>query len=183
VAQGLGLKVKNGLIVASVDEMSPAKEIGITQGDVLIKVGDEEIAKQSDWEEIVTYARVGEPLKMAFVRGDDTLNVSLKPEELPIRKAPSYTDRFGITVAAITKQLVSMYGLNDDRGVLIANWAENGIASSWDLQKGDIIRGINRQKVSNLSDYKKIVEKISPGYKVLFIIERSGELYYLAVMA
>jgi len=183
VAQGLGLQVKNGLIVASVDEMSPAKEIGVTQGDVLIKVGDEDIVKQSDWEEIVTYARVGESLKMALVRGDDTLNVSLKPEELPIRKAPSYTDRFGITVAAITKQLASMYGLNDDRGVLIADWAENGISASWDLQKGDIIRGINRQKIANLSDYKKIVEKISPGYKILFIIERGGELYYLAAIA
>jgi len=183
VAQGLGLEVKNGLIVASVDEMSPAKEIGITQGDVLIKVGGEDIIKQSDWEEIVTYARVGEPLNMEFVRGDDTLDVRLTPEELPIRKAPSYTDRFGITVASITKQLVSMYGLNDDRGVIIANWTENGMAAGWDLQKGDIIRGINRQKISSLSDYKKIVEKISPGYKVLFIIERAGELYYLAVMA
>ncbi len=183
VAQGLGLKVKNGLIVASVDEMSPAKEIGITQGDVLIKVGDENIVKQSDWEEIATYARVGEPLKMSFVRGDDTLNASLVPEELPIRKAPSYTDRFGITVAAITKQLASMYGLNDDRGVIVANWTENGMAAGWDLQKGDIIRGINRQKISSLGDYKKIIEKISAGYKVLFIIERNGELYYLAVMA
>ncbi|MCP4582607.1 MAG: PDZ domain-containing protein [candidate division Zixibacteria bacterium] len=182
VAQGLGLNVKNGLIVASVDEMSPAKKVGISQGDVIIKVGDEEIDKQSDWEEIVTYARVDDPIDLDIVRIDDTLSVRLTPEELPIRKAPSYTDRFGIQAAAITKQLANMYGLDDNRGVIIAGWDENAIAAGWDLQAGDVIRGINRRKITSLGDYKKTIESIGSGYKVLFIIERQGELYYMSVV-
>ena len=182
VAQGLGLSIKNGLIVASVDEMSPAKESGINPGDVVLKVGQEEITKESDWEEIVTYARVGDPLKLEILRGEKTFDVNLTPEELPIMKAPSYVDRFGLHVATITKKLAGMYSLKDDQGVMVAGWDENSVASGWDLQEGDIIRRINRQKIASLADYKKTLEKIGSGYRILFVIERQGQLYYLAVV-
>jgi serine protease Do len=182
VAQGLGLKIRNGLIVASVDEMSPAKESGINPGDVVLRVGQEEITKESDWEEIVTYARVGNPLKLTLLRGDETITLDLTPEELPIMNAPSYVDRFGLRVASITGKLAAMYGLKDEQGVIVAGWQENSIASGWDLQEGDIIRRINRQAIASLADYKRTLEKIGTGYRILFVIERKGELYYLTVV-
>jgi serine protease Do len=182
VAQGLGLDVKNGLIVASVDEYSPAKSAGIVQGDVIIKAADEEIVKQSDWEEVITYARVGKTVELSLLRGDDTLDVRLMPEELPIKKAPSYSDRFGLEVVSITKKIAGTYSLKDDQGVMVAGWEENSAAAAWDLQEGDIIRRINRKKITSLNDYKNTIEKINRGYKVLFVIERAGELYYLAVV-
>ncbi|HHI03858.1 MAG TPA: PDZ domain-containing protein [candidate division Zixibacteria bacterium] len=182
VAQGLGLNMKAGLVIASVDEMSPAQKSGIQPGDALLEINNEKIIKQSDWEEVITYARVGDIMTLKIQRGDDTLNFSLTPEELPIKKAPSYSDRFGLEVVAITKQLATMYNLKDDHGVMVAEIANNSFASSWDLQEGDIIRRINRQKITNLSDYKKTVEKIGSGYRILFIVERQGEFYYLTVV-
>ena len=182
VAQGLGLDMKAGLIIASVDEMSPAKKAGIQPGDAVLQVNDDIIRKLSDWEEIATYARVGDQLRLILLRGDDTLHVTLKPEELPIKKAPSFTDRFGIEVASITKQLANVYGLKDKEGVMVAHVESNNIASRWDLQEGDIIRRINRIKITNLSDYQKTIEKIGSGYRILFVIERRGELFYLTVI-
>ncbi|MCD6161095.1 MAG: trypsin-like peptidase domain-containing protein [candidate division Zixibacteria bacterium] len=182
VAQGLGLDMKTGLIVTSVDDMSPAKKAGILPGDALLEIGSDKIKNQSDWEEVVAYARVGEELNIIIRRGSDSLNITLTPEELPIKKAPSYTDRFGLEVASITKQLSTMYGLNDNSGVMIAKVNENSIASSWELREGDIIRRINRQKITCLSDYKKTVDNIGTGYRILFFIERQGEMYYLTVI-
>jgi len=182
VAQGLGLDMKTGLIIASVDEMSPAQEAGIHPGDALLEVNNEKIIKQSDWDEVITYARVGDIMTLKIQRDDDTLDFLLTPEELPIKKAPSYSDRFGLEVVAITKKLAKLYNLKDDHGVMVAEVKSNSIASNWDLQEGDIIRRINRQKITNLSDYKKTVEKIGSGYRILFIVERQGEFYYLTVV-
>jgi len=182
VAQGLGLEMKTGLIVASVDDMSPAKKAGILPGDALLEIDNDKIKNQSDWEEVVTYARVGEELNVKIQRGNDSINTILIPDELPIKKAPSYTDRFGLEVASITKQLSTMYGLKDNSGVMVAKVNENSIASSWELREGDIIRRINRQKITCLSDYKKTAEKIGTGYRILFFIERQGEMYYLTVI-
>ncbi len=182
VAQGLGLNVNNGLIVASVDEYSPAKNSGITQGDVIIKANSEEIIKQSDWDEIINYARVGEQLDLAVIRGSDTLSIEIVPEELPLEKAPSIVDRFGLHVASITKKLASTYNLKDNQGVMVAGWEDNSVSANWELQQGDIIRRINRNKIANLNDYKNTIEKIGRGYKVLFVIERAGDLQYLVVI-
>jgi serine protease Do len=182
VAQGLGLNLKSGLIVASVDEMSPAKKADIQPGDAVIEINNDKIKNLSDWEEINTYARVGTPLAMTLLRSDDTLRVTLTPEELPIKKAPSITDRFGIEVASITKQLANVYGLKDDAGVMVVKVEANSLASNWDLQEGDIIRRINRKKITNLNDYQKTIEQVGSGYRILFVIERQGELYYLTVI-
>jgi serine protease Do len=182
LAQGLGLNKKSGLIVASIDDISPAKKSGIKPGDVILKVDDEEINSSSDWEEVITYARVGSTLTITFLRDKDTLNINLIPEELPIKNAPSYTDPFGLDVVTITKQLASMYSIRDDRGVMIAGIKENSIASNWGLQETDIIRRINRTTIKDLDAYKKTVKSIRSGYKVLFVIERQGELYYLPVV-
>ncbi|OQX91671.1 MAG: hypothetical protein B6D58_06965 [candidate division Zixibacteria bacterium 4484_95] len=182
LAQSLGLNKKSGLIVASIDDMSPAKKSGVKPGDVLLKVNDEEISNSSDWEEVITYARVGSTLTVTILRDKDTLNINLTPEELPIKNAPSYTDRFGLNVVTITKQLAGIYGIRDNRGVMIADVKENSLASSWGLQEGDIIRRINRTSIKDINDYKKTIENIHSGYKVLFIIERQGELYYLPVV-
>ena len=121
-------------------------------------------------------------MDMVIQRGDKTFNISLIPEELPIKKAPSYTDRFGLQVVAITKKLSNMYDLKDDNGVMVAEVNNKSIASNWDLQQGDIIRRINRKKISNLTDYKKTIEKIGSGYRILFVIERMGQLYYLTIV-
>ena len=181
VAEGLGLDLKSGLIVASVDEMSPAKKAGVQPGDAVLQVGKEKIQKLSDWEEIVTYARVGKPLNVVVLRGSDTLDINLLPDELPIKKAPSYTDRFGLNVVSITKQLASVYDLRDDSGVMVAGVEPNSAGSGWDFREGDIIRAINRKKIVSLSEYKKTVEALAPGYRLPFVIERQGELYYLTV--
>jgi len=182
VAEGLGLDLKTGLIVASVDEMSPAQKSGIQPGDAILNVNGETIIKLSDWEEVITYARVDSLMRLEILRGNNRFQITLTPEELPIKKAPSFVDRFGLEVAAITKQLSSVYNLDDNSGVMVVSVSENNTSKNWDLKEGDIIRRINRKKITNLSDYKKTLDKIGTGYRILFVVERQGELYYLTVV-
>jgi serine protease Do len=182
MAQSLNLSQKSGVLVASVDDISPAKQSGIKPGDAVIAINDHAVEKESDWEDVVSYARVGQPIAVKLLRGEDTLKVSLVPEEMPVQKAPSYTDRFGLQVAAITPKVASAYSIKDDRGVLITSVSDKGVAARWGFQEGDIIRSINRQAITSLDDYKGFVQKIGTGYQVLFVIERQGELYYLAVV-
>jgi len=182
LAQSLNLNQKSGLIVAEVDDVSPAKQSGIKPGDAVLAIDDRKLERESDWEDIVSYARVGQPIALKLLRGEDTLSIKLTPEEMPIEKAPTYNDRFGLQIAGITKKVASMYSIRDDRGVLIKGMTESGVAAGWGFQEGDIIRSINRRAITNLDDYKNIVQNLRPGTQVLFVIERQGELYYLAIV-
>ena len=182
VAQNLNLVQKSGLIVAEVDDLSPALQSGLKPGDAIISVDNRRLERESDWSEIINYARVGQALSVKILRGEDTLSLKLIPEEIPVQSAPAYTDRFGLQLVSITKKIASMYGIRDDRGVLIKGMAEKSPAIGWGFQEGDIIRGLNRRPITGLDDYKKLVEGLRQGMQALFVIEHQGELYYLAIV-
>jgi len=177
-----GLSVKTGLAVLAVDDMSPAQKAGVRPADVPLSINGRAITRESDWAEIINFARIGEPLTLKILRGQDTTEIQLVPEAEPTQSAPSFTDMFGLNVIGITRKVASFYGIQDDRGVLIASISPNGPAKDWGFQEGDIIRGINRRPITSLDDYKNISNQLRRGYQVLFIIERQGELYYLAVV-
>jgi serine protease Do len=182
LAQSLNLNQKTGLIVAEVDDMSPAKQAGIHPGDAILSINEHKLERESDWEDIVNYAKVGQTISLKLTRGDDTLDINLFPEEMPIEKAPAYNDRFGLQVVGITKKVAIMYSIRDDRGVLIKGVVESGIGAGLGFQERDIIRSINRRAITNLDNYKNLVQNLRPGTQVLFVIERQGELYYLAIV-
>jgi S1-C subfamily serine protease len=75
-----------------------------------------------------------------------------------------------------------MYNIKDNRGVLVKEVVEGSIAAGLGFQEEDIIRSINRRTITGLEDYKKLIQSLRPGSQVLFIIERRGELYYLAIV-
>ncbi len=183
MAQSLNLNQKSGLIVSEVDDMSPAKQAGIHPGDGIVSINDKKVERESDWEDIASFAKVGQPISLIITRSNDTLNLKLIPEEMPIENAPTFEDRFGLKLAAITSKIASMYSIRDNRGVLVKGIKENGIAAGLGFQEGDIIRSINRRVITGLDDYKKLIQGLRPGTQVLFIIERQGELYYLAIVA
>lgn len=182
MAQSLNLDQKTGLIVSEVDDMSPAKQAGVHPGDGIVSVNDKKLERESDWEDMVNYAKVGQSISLKLTRSNDTLNLTITPEAMPIEYAPTYEDRFGLKLAAITSKVASMYNIRDNRGVLVKQVIEKGIAAGLGFQEGDIIRSINRRMITGLEDYKKIIQSLRPGTQVLFIIERQEELYYLAIV-
>jgi serine protease Do len=182
LAQSMNLEQKSGLIVSEVDDMSPAKQAGIHPGDGIVSINDHKLERESDWEEIVNYAKVGQLITLKLSRNTDTLDIKLIAEEMPIEKAPTYDDRFGLKLAEITKEVASTYNIRDNRGVLVKQVVEGGIAAGLGFQEGDIIRSINRRAITSLDNYKNLILSLRQGTQVLFIIERQGELYYLAIV-
>ncbi len=179
----LGLSAKSGIAVLAVDDMSPAQKAGVRPADIPLSVNGRPVTRESDWADIMNFARIGEPLTLKILRGKDTTEIQLVPEEEPVQSAPSFTDGFGLNVIAITRKVASYYGIQDDRGVLITSFSPNGPARDWGFQEGDIIRGINRRPITSLDEYKRIMSQLRRGYQVMFIIERQGELYYLVAVA
>lgn len=179
IARSLELKRTKGLIISAVSENSPASKAGLKAGDIPISVGNMEMNSEADWEEIESYARTARPLGVNILRGEEELSLVIVPEEIPTRQAPNKTDKFGLKVAEITPAVASYIGVVNRHGVLVLGTSESTWAARWRLRDGDIIRQIGKHKVRNLDDYIGVMETIGKGYRIVFMIERGGDIFFV----
>lgn len=73
----------NGVVVVDVMPDSPADRGGIRPCDLIEQVGGEAVRNPSEVQLGVDKVTVGEELEILVRRGDDSLNLTLKPAELP----------------------------------------------------------------------------------------------------
>jgi serine protease Do len=80
-ARRSGLDEERGVVVTSVEVGSPADDKGITRGDVILRIGNEEVEDIEDYRRILR-ALEGQTKAILFLikRGDQTSFVAVKPE-------------------------------------------------------------------------------------------------------
>src|SRR5206468_1155179 len=77
------LAAATGVLVASVEPSSPAAAAGVKAGDILIRVDEEPIAGPDDLHRHLTEERIGIPLTLSMVRGNERVQVVVTPSERP----------------------------------------------------------------------------------------------------
>jgi serine protease Do len=78
LAQSLGLRLSEGVVVADVDDDGPAAEAGIRQGDVVLEVNRQRVRNADEYAAALRKSAEGTVL-LLISRGDSTLYVALKP--------------------------------------------------------------------------------------------------------
>ncbi|MGI4880108.1 MAG: trypsin-like peptidase domain-containing protein, partial [Janthinobacterium lividum] len=171
IAAGLGLPKDHGELVASVEPTGPAAKAGVRQGDVVMKVGGQDVTYDNTLSFIVANTIPGTTTPLEIVRGGKRLTVNAlvvqRPSEAVIR-GPAGTDddsdedttpnappsagseaarqSLGITLTPLTPQIRAQLKLPATvQGVAIAAINPNSDAATEGLQRGDVIVSINQQ--------------------------------------
>ncbi|MEG2354363.1 MAG: PDZ domain-containing protein, partial [Clostridium sp.] len=77
MSTGTNLEAENGVYVAEIIEGSPAKVSGIQPGDVIVKIGDTEIAGFTDLNKsLYTYSK-GDKVNFLINRGGKEINIDV----------------------------------------------------------------------------------------------------------
>jgi len=181
LAQSLGLPVRSGVIVADVDDSSPAKKAGLKRGDIIMRVGEEKINRLSDWELSRSLARAGEKVNLEIWRQGKRETLTLIPEKSPIQVSDQAADKLGLVVSSIDREIAGHLGLESREGVVVLSVAAGSSAESWGLEKGDVIRQIGRYRINNIDSYNHFLREIRAGDKISLLIERSGGLFFMTV--
>jgi serine protease Do len=165
------LGVKDGVAVQESVEGSPAEKAGIAAGDVIIEVDGKAVTNVTELQNKISNYKPGETVKIKVISYDakkqKTVNVKIGelPKETESRNSPQEggaddePDKLGLVVGAKGREVVI-------KGIEPGSLAEMG------LEVGDVIVRINRQAVTSVSQYKKIVESSKKFY--LFEVKRKG---------
>jgi serine protease Do len=187
---GLGLRVREGVLVEDVDPYGAATAAGLLPGDVLLSLGAEPIHTMRDLYRAEYALSAGAPVELAVMRGPDMQLLHITPEAprkaTPAMSAGSVTEkdnlvfRLGMYGATLTPALAStLGGLRGGPGVLVLALAGAGPAGQNAMEPGDVIHGVNAMAVDTVESLRSRLEAVPDGAPIVLQIERAGMLTYL----
>ncbi len=83
VKERFNLDVDSGCYIINVVPKSPADKAGIKEGDVIIKVNDQDLRSLEDLQRVIKTREIGEELTLLIFREDEYEKVKVKLEERP----------------------------------------------------------------------------------------------------
>ena len=180
------LKEKEGALISQVYNGSPAEQVGLKVGDVVIEVDGVEIKSSQDVVREVLKKKVGQKVNLVILRGGKRLEISVTTAQMPEKvgergRAKPAREWFGLRVSNVTPDIAKQLGLRKTEGVVITGVEPNSAGQAAGLKAGDIILEVNRQKILNENDYRSAMEKAKPDQGVLFLIDREGSTFFVTL--
>ncbi|MDA3799702.1 MAG: trypsin-like peptidase domain-containing protein [Kiritimatiellae bacterium] len=174
----------NGVIVSSTEKSSPAKLVGIQNGDRIIKINDVPINGITE-ESLPAIRRklgllpVNIPAELLVLRDNKELIISLIPREKGDVEGKDFdAERWDMTVKNINQfDNPSLY-FHKKTGIFIYSIKRPGNAGNAGFNRNDIISKINGKDITSIKDiktcYQESLDNIDENPRILFVILRNG---------
>ncbi|MFZ3409615.1 DegQ family serine endoprotease [Vibrio chagasii] len=175
LAEALGYESSKGAFVSQVVPDSAADDAGLKAGDIIVSINGKRIDTFSELRAKVATLGAGKEIELGVVRDGKNKTFDVTLGESTNNKTKAEKLHEGLTGAELTNTT----GNDSATGVKVSSVAQGSPAEAYQLQKDDIIIGVNRQPVKNLAEFRAIVEK-QPGVLALNI-QRDDRTIYLVV--
>jgi serine protease Do len=196
LAKSFGLKEEKGALVTEVYGGSPAAAAGLARGDVIVAFNGEKVEDPYDLSLYVGQAKPDVAAKLTVLRGGEQkeFTVSIGKQEkgaiagggIPEEKegaapSPGKVDVLGLSVQQLTPQESGRLGVPADfRGVVVKRVEPHSAAEIADVQVGDLILEINKNRIQSAEDYAQATKGLKKGDLVRLFIKRGQASVYLA---
>jgi serine protease Do len=156
--------LKDGVVVMDILADGPAADSKLSVGDVIIAVDGAPVNTVQGLKDEIRPKKQGQPVKLNVVRDGKKLAVNVSPGKRPGQAelrgfAPREQSRpeakLGVSIETISPKIKRDYDLDTDRGVLITDVDENGIAARNGIAPGDIVTHLNRREVTNVNEFRE----------------------------
>ncbi|MCD6550888.1 DegQ family serine endoprotease [Thermotoga sp.] len=184
-AKALGLKSTSGALITSLQKGSPAEKAGLKEGDVILKVDDQDVRSHEELVSIIHTYKPGDTAVLTIERKGKIMKVQVtfgasSEAEKTTATGEETIGILGITVANITPADRETYSIPEEvHGVIVR---ESG--GRFGIRKGDIIVAvyINGRKydINSVEDLKKAASKIKRGDYVALYIYRNGARVFVS---
>lgn len=180
----LNLIDEKGALVSDVLEGGPADRAGIQRGDVIISFAGKMIETSNELPFVVASTPVGKVVTVVVIRKRQKMTFQLETGELegaeyvvPSESSPN----LGMVLQQLTPELTQKFDLPQKSGLLVLQVDNNSAAGEAGLLPGDIIIEVDQTPVADLDEFNRIVEGLTGGDTVLFLVDRGGTTIYITL--
>jgi serine protease Do len=198
IAAGLNLPKDRGAIIARVEPGGPAAKAGLQQGDVVVRVNNQEVTPDASLSFLVAQQPVGARVPIEVIRNGQHLTLTPvlaeRPAEdqltaiqngdddsgpaTPNAPQPSQSVRatLGVSLQTVTPAIAQQLGIAPTtRGVVISNVDPSSDAATKGLQPRDLILGVGQRPVASAADVAQAIDAAKrAGQKTVLLLVQRG---------
>lgn len=171
LAEERDLNVNSGAFISSFADQSSAKEAGLKEGDVVVKIDDKAIRSNTSLIEYIGTRRPGDKVNITVNRNgkEMTFPVVLKTREGKIGPVKA-EDRdaltsLGMELEALGHEVLEDLGL--EHGILVKSLGNGKLSRYTDIREGFIITKVNDRPVRSVKEFKEIIRSKKTGELVI----------------
>ena len=185
LAKSFGARDPRGVLISDVVPDSPAAKGGLVPGDILLEFDGKKLEGPADLQRAVGLTVPGTTARAKVWRDRGEKTVELKVGEAPDeREAGVRPGRgrslLGLDVRPLTPEVARQLNLRSTEGVFVARVEDGSPAAEAGVQRGDIIREINRQRVKSLADFDRLTKDLKEGDRLTVLLQRGPLSLYVA---
>jgi serine protease Do len=177
LAQSFGLDRPRGALVSAVEEGGPASKAGLRPGDVILEVNDQPVEHHTDLSGAIAKLKPNSEAELAIWRDGKERNVEVrigevKPDaERIAQSGGAVTEegaRLGLAVRPLTDEEKEA---TESEGALVVVDV-TGAAARAGLQPGDIILGLNGQRIESVDQLRAMAKKQKSNSTIALLVAR-----------
>jgi len=172
LAGAFAMEAGHGALVAEIAVGSAAEDAGLQPGDVIVRMAGRQVDDAQDFYNAEGQLALGESLRVEYVREGKSRQASLVIQSVPVLNGAELDKRLK---GARFTELNARHKQANASGVLLEELEPASRLAYEGLAEGDIITGVNRERVHNLVDFSRALGKTRGG--ILLQIRRRGRAY------
>lgn len=174
MAKAFNVDIQRGAFVNEVLPGSAAAKAGIKAGDIITSLDDKPVESFAALRVTIGTTAPGKDVKVSLLRDGKPITVTVKLDT----STQGSTNAEQMTPALQGATLSDGAAKDGTKGVNVDAVEKSTPAEQFGLQKGDVIVGLNRTKVENLAELRKLLEA-KPPLLALNVIRGDESIYLL----
>src|SRR6476620_6173025 len=186
-----------GVVVRTIEADAPAYKSDLRPFDVITQVDGAAVSTDTQLQREILKKKIGQNVELTVWRKGQTMKIPVTTGELPNdisqasneikppapQKPEESTNKFGLQVQELTKEMAQRMKLGVEQGVIVTDVADNSLAAAQDVQREDVITEVDGKKITNLATFKEALNKADPRKGVLLYLDRKGSKTFAVLKA
>jgi serine protease Do/serine protease DegQ len=179
LAKAFGLPAARGAVITQVVADSPAAKAGLKPEDIILEAEGREVRDFDQLRNMIGLHKVGDRIDLKVLRDGKprTIGVVVGKNTEQAEAGAKLHPKLAGAVFAPVDEATAPEG--DARGVLVQRLAARSPAARIGLRQGDIIIGVNRQRVQGMKEFEKLAGEDQKD--LLLHVRRGNNAFFIVV--